>query len=179
MINNKKPRCFHPGRTVAVGPYSVIAGARYDMAGTDLSDVDILVSLTETVPARLWRMGYKNPIVWSFPIKDYYGPDGPWLALLEKITDELKIGKKIFIFCDGGHGRTGLLLASLIAKVESPDDPIAVTRSRYCVKAVETIQQAKTIFGLLGVEVPKAYQKTLMDANKIYEILLRKFIKKN
>lgn len=86
--------CFHSKDIVRIGQYTLFAGSIFNMRLTDLSDIDIVVSLTETVPAKIWQKGYKNFIIWSFPIRDYYGPEGPWKIFIEKVIYELARGKK-------------------------------------------------------------------------------------
>jgi hypothetical protein len=77
----------------------------------------------------------------------------------------------VHIFCDGGHGRTGTVLASLIALMESSaktPDPIAAVRARYCDQAVETLDQARAIYRLRGEDLPLRWARHYaeMDARR-------------
>lgn len=63
--------------------------------------------------------------------------------LVEICVSKMKQGKLVDIGCYAGHGRTGLLLACLIARKErlSARDAIKATRVRYCSRAIETLGQ--------------------------------------
>jgi hypothetical protein len=82
-----------------------------------------------------------------------------WRESLEsEVIPRLKAGLTLIGFCIGGHGRTGTLIASLIALLEpETDDPIAAARERHCRKAVETRAQAEGIYALRGEELPEKY----------------------
>ncbi|OGF81588.1 hypothetical protein A2924_02470 [Candidatus Giovannonibacteria bacterium RIFCSPLOWO2_01_FULL_44_16] len=162
--------CPHPGQKVVVGQNIVSAAGLMYRLRWNLTDIDTLAVLAERIPASIWSMGFTGTI-FAHPLSDLGGVNGPWEKFLEKIWQEVVDGKRIFAFCEGGHGRTGTFLASLIAMIEKPDDPIAVMRERYCQRAVETIYQAERIFALVGKEVPEYYQKTLLDQTKIAAIL--------
>ena len=179
-MNEKMRRCYHPGQEIRIGRYSVLAGARFDIRKTDFSNIDVLVALTEHIPYYIWLQGYLGSNIWSYPIQDYYGPIGPWNNFLKQVIKAIKRRKRVFVFCDGGHGRTGLFLASLIMLLERKnEDPITATRIRYCEKAVETIQQAECIFALRGREVPEKYKNTLMDADSFPIGIMQLFLKRS
>jgi|SRR3990167_6850564 len=65
--------------------------------------------------------------------------------------DSIRRGKFVEIGCLGGHGRTGTLLAAIIAIAEHipADQAIAAARTRYCSQAVESIKQEMLIHALL------------------------------
>lgn len=67
--------------------------------------------------------------------------------LVEICISKMKQGKRIDIGCTAGHGRTGTLLACLIARKEhlTADEAIAQTRRRYCRHAVETRAQEDAV----------------------------------
>jgi protein-tyrosine phosphatase len=55
----------------------------------------------------------------------------------------------VLIFCLGSHGRTGTVIAGLIAMLEPEvDDPIEAVRKRHCGKSVETREQAEWVRNL-------------------------------
>lgn len=68
-----------------------------------------------------------------------------WLAV------ELKKGKKIHIGCIGGHGRTGLVLAALVASITGNKEAISYVRTNYCYKAVESNVQVQFLMSHFGV----------------------------
>lgn len=66
-----------------------------------------------------------------FPIVDQTSPnEGEFLKNIEKILDKLVNGKKIFLHCAGGHGRTGIYAAVLIYLIENCSIQEALTRTQ-------------------------------------------------
>ncbi len=107
-----------------------------------------------------------NETVLAFPLTDFGGVPEGWLDLLmADIVPDMRNGYRLCVFCVGGHGRTGTVLASLIAILESEfdtPDPIQAIRERYCYRAVETLEQAEGIFALRGQQLPERWRKSLM-----------------
>jgi hypothetical protein len=162
------PSCSHRGeRPVKVGAYSIyLGGTMYFQAG-DVDNFDVLIPLTETgLPfGEMVEVDGSQPMkkmppltagrkyqVLPLPIIDFQGPPANWGDVVRaKVVPLLASGKKVVAFCAGSHGRTGTLLASLIAILE-PEAfyPIAVARKRHCSHAVETREQAEAIDKLRG-----------------------------
>lgn len=61
--------------------------------------------------------------------------------LVRYLAVQLDAGFKVHVGCIGGHGRTGMVLAALVAHFEHSPDPIGYVREYYCAKAVESIEQ--------------------------------------
>lgn len=59
---------------------------------------------------------------------------------LARIMEHAMSGERVFVGCQGGWGRTGLVLA-LLAKVAGVEDPVAYVRAHYTPYAVETEDQ--------------------------------------
>ena len=78
------------------------------------------------------------------PIRDFQvpapGQKGEVDATLKKAFEQLLFGKRVWVGCMGGWGRTGLFLA-LMAKVAGVEDPVGYVRANYTTKAVETLEQ--------------------------------------
>lgn len=89
-----------------------------------------------------------------FHIADGSAPKDPvrFKAMITWLTAQLKAGKRIHAGCIGGHGRTGLLLAALIAEATGEIDAIAWTRKNHCEKAVESTAQVKFLMDHYGVK---------------------------
>lgn len=72
-----------------------------------------------------------NIDVVNFPIQDRSTPDDKiaFCSLVIKICDCLAKGRKVYIHCKGGHGRSGLLVAAVIAYHlgKTPQEAIALT----------------------------------------------------
>jgi protein-tyrosine phosphatase len=112
--------------------------------------MDVLVTLGGFLPLCQDTPGPKI-ILW-YPLQDFGGAPEDWRQYLEtEVIPLLRTGKKLAVFCYAGHGRTGMLLASLIAlledQMETPD-PIAALRERYCHEAVETTAQEAAVYAL-------------------------------
>ena len=81
------------------------------------------------------------------PIRDFTTPAESGLsaaevtAALQRALEAALAGRRVYIGCMGGWGRTGLVLA-LLAKVIDPDgDPVKRVRTEYSPRAVETAAQ--------------------------------------
>jgi len=94
----------------------------------------------------------------SLPLEDMRAPKLPrtfWDELLADLQEEAaksEDGLDVLVVCQGGHGRTGVVL-SILQGLLHPDDPnpIATVRANYCNKAVETKEQAEYIIDILGL----------------------------
>lgn len=77
--------------------------------------VDLFVNLTNRFERRISPYTSKKQII-CFPIPDRSVPGNvlEFCALVVKISKEIDSGKKIYIHCKAGHGRSGTLVASLL-----------------------------------------------------------------
>ncbi|MBI2099377.1 hypothetical protein HYT45_03140 [Candidatus Uhrbacteria bacterium] len=143
---------------VKVGNYEIFVGGSAFIKPGDLEDVDIVIPINAEDPLPM-VFGCRYDVLCGYnsgaeDIKD------KWANFINKVVVELQKGKKIFAYCFAGHGRTGMLLASLVAVLESEEaspDPIFAVRERYCPKAVESNYQAEFVFALRGRELPPRY----------------------
>jgi hypothetical protein len=139
-----------------------------DMA--NLCKVDILIPL-DSIGGNVWDKGWRGEIKY-IPITDYdVLPDDLAIGSAVWCIDQLHLGKKIGIFCVGGHGRTGYFV-SLILGLLGEEDPIGLLRNKYCEKAVESNTQVKELSILLnhpewvdkyGIEFKSRYFDWLSD----------------
>jgi len=168
----------HRGEAVQVGPFTIMLGGTMYLQPEDLREADVLIPLTETGltfgqvyqvtgPASLPKMPKlekgREYCILAAPLVDFGSVPTNWEGFLrEDVIPLLAEGKKVLAFCAGSHGRTGTLLASLIALLE-PDtaDPIAAARQRHCKAAVETEAQARAVFALRAEELPEHYHRRL------------------
>ena len=65
-------------------------------------------------------------------------------AVVEAVLARLEQGKRVGIFCLGGHGRTGYVAACVLARL-GINRPISYLQKHYCRKAVETEEQVRAI----------------------------------
>lgn len=138
---------------IASQPIYGASGLRLTQA--DLQGIGLVVGLSTILfpPARF-------PIRFlHYPMEDMEGVPADWNEFVAEIDNYMKTRKlPILVYCDGGCGRTGTLLASLIARAEpETEDPLAAVRERFREDAVETLDQAKAIFRIRGQRVPKTY----------------------
>lgn len=115
----------------------VIASIR---AGAHL---DVLVPLN-SLCGSIWDMGFRGEILY-YPIKDFSVlPEDVLEDAVSKVITRLKAGKKVAVFCMGGHGRTGYLSSIVLGRLGT-DDPIGSLREKYCENAVESTNQVEHI----------------------------------
>lgn len=139
----------------------------YEQAFEMAKKVDILIPL-DSLDGDIWFTGFRGEI-WYYPIFDFYIlPDDVLLSLVNKSIDALKSGRKIGLFCLGGHGRTGYVAAVILGKL-GIEDPILELRQKYCKKAVETNEQVKHISKILdNLSLYEKYKKSFLGGANFY-----------
>lgn len=82
------------------------------------------------------------------PIIDFSVPDPSLRDLVENTVERAIVaameGKRVYVGCMGGWGRTGLFLA-LLAKACGKEDPVGYVRKHYTPHAVETYDQVRYV----------------------------------
>jgi protein-tyrosine phosphatase len=124
-----------------------IDGKEYFIEGgsclVDRHTVDVYVGLDDNFAHRDDAFPWKAQSRVFFPIKDHCVPKSK--RELDSLADYLKekivAGKKVFIGCFGGHGRTGLVLAAMVKLYMGEEDAITYVRTNYCKQAVESKSQ--------------------------------------
>lgn len=149
------PKCRHWRQKVAVGQYSVTASSY--LSGNGLDPIPqfgvYLSSLWQSKLGKVWANygRIRGHVAYPAIIVDWKDMDTIDMKTLKWIMQicmgKMIAGKVIDIGCQGGHGRTGTLIACLIGKVEgiSAEKAIEEVRSRYCKSAIETKSQEKLI----------------------------------
>lgn len=97
--------------------------------------------------------GAEAIVMWD--VLDGHAPDFGWDEMEALIVKYLRQGKRVAISCFGGHGRTGTIIAALVAKYhvasEAADfDPITFVREAICPKCVEAVEQIQWIEEVSG-----------------------------
>jgi hypothetical protein len=127
---------------------------------------DVLVPLND-LDGDIWNQGWRGEILY-IPIEDYKVlPKDVAIKYCNKIIDYLEDGKKVGMFCVGGHGRTGYMAAIILGLLSYPD-PIAYIRANYCTEAIECQAQINAIAEALNkpqllVHQP-AFQSLIYDS---------------
>jgi protein-tyrosine phosphatase len=152
---------------IIVGPHQVYAtGMKYIWRGAvDLSQFEVLVPLDHHFSGD--EVYDEQEVIWEAVIPDFQ-PPGPGFSdlLREKVIPALATNQKVLIFCTASHGRTGTVIAGLIALLEpGVDDPIEAVRKRHCGKSVETREQALWVRNLREQVLSERITEVMADAD--------------
>lgn len=123
---------------------------------------DVYVNLDRNAPFRARTLPWTPGIEFNYPIPDMSIPNNPenFKAMIDYLAARLTEGKHVHVGCIGGHGRTGMVLAALVKKINGTDDAITWARENYCKKIVETPEQIKFLtdhFGITAVKPSKSW----------------------
>jgi hypothetical protein len=154
-------RCYHSHPALKLpGTDKVIYGG--SCSSPTVANADVYIALDggfrPTSKSHPWR---NEAIEVCFPITDMSVPSDPaeFKQLVTWTKGQLDAGKKVHCGCIGGHGRTGMLLAAIVAEY-GEKDAVNFVRQHYCKKAVETNAQVaflSTHFGVKKVGGTKSY----------------------
>lgn len=99
----------------------------------------------------------------SLPFPDMRTPTNittykQWKGIAMTIREILKQGTDVLVACHGGHGRSGLFCAIvgyiLGAKTDKGwDSPVEYVRKIHCSEAIETFNQEKFVYDILGLDI--------------------------
>jgi len=104
---------------------------------------DVLFPL-DRLPGWVWDTDFRGEIVY-YPIMDYCAlPDDVLEQLVAAVLDRLQAGKRVAIFCIGGHGRTGYVAACVLHQL-GKENPVAFLKQNYSPSAVESEEQELAI----------------------------------
>lgn len=138
------PRCHDSHPALKVGGGTLLGGNCRDHKRHE--HVDLYVALD---PSQQHPYFEPDRDFWDIPVSVYYPIQNmkvptnveKFAALIGLIRKVLSGGGTVHVGCIGGHGRTGLVLAAVVACEGITDDPIAWVREHYCKKAVESREQ--------------------------------------
>lgn len=156
--------CYHGHKPLDVGDGRVIYGG--SCLSPSVKDADVYVGLDYGMQFKSpnWPWKKKSAIEEvQFRIMDqsvppaYAVPD--FHELIKWISGKLDEGKKVHVGCIGGHGRTGMVFAALVALRKASDDPIAYVRENYCDKAVESKAQVKFLVEEFGCKTAAVHAR--------------------
>lgn len=133
-------RCYESHPAILIGGHSVYGGA---CSRPVVLDADIYVGLDAGFRPSAKSYPWVTGESFLYYIQDMTAPSDvdTFKALIKWLATNIKAGKKVHIGCIGGHGRTGTVLAALVAHMDNHADPIAYVRKNYCPKAVESQEQ--------------------------------------
>lgn len=116
-----------------------------------LGDLDVMLAMRpdalfplDRLPGRVWQTGFRGEIVY-YPVTDREVlPDDVLDVLVGAIVSRVRAGKKVALFCLGGHGRTGYVAACALHRL-GVAEPMPFLWERYSAAAVETELQAMAV----------------------------------
>jgi hypothetical protein len=155
-------KCYESHKPLPVGQYLIYGGSA---SWPVVKDADVYVSLQDGSTCGFVSDPWDQAQVIEV---NHYIPDGKvpvdavrFRKLVEWVCNQLQSGKKVHVGCIGGHGRTGLLLAAVVAHLTGEKDAIAYVRKHYCPRAVESSAQVKFLGEHFGVLPASGYKENL------------------
>jgi hypothetical protein len=156
-------RCFEDHKALKVGKYEIYGGS---CSHPIVKDADIYVGFDHSMSFRGGNYPWEDGDEFLYPITDMAAPKDAdsFMKLIEYLKQCLCIGKKVHIGCIGGHGRTGTVMAALVAHMTGEKDATTYVREHYCKKAVESKSQIaflKKHFGITPAKPTKDYAPSM------------------
>lgn len=166
------PRCYTTHPVLTLGAGTLHGGS----CSYPKKDMDVYVGLDSWMsfqqPGYPWLpKAEAGPQEVLFKITDGSPPEDSenFIKMIDWLATKLNLGANVHVGCMGGHGRTGLVLAALVKKINNEPDAIAWVREHYCKKAVETKSQVNFLvnhFGILPAEPSRAEYNTSTYSKK-------------
>lgn len=118
--------------------------------------IDIQVGLDSIMSPLLHQSPWNDKHIISHLIPNMGVPSNKkeFKAMIRWLSFKILEGKKVHVGCIGGHGRSGLVLASLVQSIAGRDDAIDYVRLNYCRKAIENRKQEQWLMYHLGMDEP-------------------------
>lgn len=122
--------------------------------------VNLYVALDYSMAHPKFDIGVAPSNCVYYPIENMKIPKVPakFIALIDYLVGMLAVGATVHVGCIGGHGRTGLVIASIVARLKITPDNNAIgwTREHYCKRAIETKAQENFVVVHFGAAMPPA-----------------------
>lgn len=111
--------------------------------------VDLIVNLTNNDEKKIRLYCTKAKVI-QFVIPDRRVPEDvrEFCALVIHLANEIKDGKKLYIHCKGGHGRSGLLVAAILCYLHkiTPKQSFIRTSAYHATRPVHSTKPKKNEF---------------------------------
>lgn len=141
---------FYPCHEITQIVPGLFLSGHWDVFDMVKQGVNVLVPLS-SLDGSIWDHGFRGEIMYC-PIKDFGTlPDDVLDKLVTRICSCLDNGKKVGLFCGGGHGRTGYVAACVLAR-QGIAEPVEYLHEHYCRNAVETTEQFSAIAHFIDME---------------------------
>lgn len=147
-----KAKCHFQHPVLSVGGGLLCgASAQYPRSGFDVY-VGLDREMAASSRAYPWYSGDDRSVCVHFPIIDYAAPKDPesFKELCQWVCNQLQKKKKVHVGCVGGHGRTGTVMAGVMALL-GEKDAIGWVRKNHCKRAVESDVQVDFLVKYFGV----------------------------
>jgi hypothetical protein len=128
-------------RQPVIGDAEVYIGLDYDMKWTP----------------RHWPWKQGAEVLFTIPDMGVPANAEEFKKLVSWTKKQIEAGMKVHVGCMGGHGRTGMLLAAVVAEF-GEKDAITYVRKHYCVKAVESMKQVEFLHQHWGITKTAGYK---------------------
>lgn len=159
------PRCLESHPILDIDPGKPgLPGVRGGSCSRPIKkDGDIYIgfdhSMTFTSRQFPWTAGYEV----QYLIVDRAAPKHAesFIKLVDWTLEQIVAGKLVHAGCIGGHGRTGLFLAALVARHTGRADAITYVRENYCKKAVESKEQVAFLAKHFGCDTVEPSKKSI------------------
>jgi hypothetical protein len=171
------PKCYTSHQSLPLGDFVVYGGSCINPA---VSDADVYVGLDEGMKVHRESFPWNPGNAFLYPIRNMSVPPTPkrYRRMIAWLVDQIASGAKVHVGCIGGHGRTGLVLVSLVFHLLDEQDAIGYVREHYCSKAVETQEQINWLVYEHDIkpQPPRWYYRTpntdsnTNGANKIFKL---------
>ena len=136
MMEEKK----HEAKEVVPG---LILGPLRELRTMLAMKPDVLAPL-DHLPGHVWDLGFRGEILY-YPVTDTWVlPDDVLEELVESLLERIRAGKRVALFCIGGHGRTGYVAACVLCRL-GQNNPIGFLRQNYSLSAVESDEQERAV----------------------------------
>lgn len=148
-------RCYESHPVLKLGKGRLYGGSA---SQPTVKDADVYVALQSgSTSGRISDPWDEQTVVEvQYSIQDMHAPTNlpRFKKLVTWVCTQLQDGKKVHVGCIGGHGRTGTLLAAIVAEMSGKKDYPAIqyVRQHYCKKAVESKEQIAFLVKHYGVE---------------------------
>lgn len=158
----KHVSCWTTHPVYKIGDYEITGGS----CTSSYPDVDLFIALDSSGKKGKRSYPWNDGVDIYFKIADMGVPKSleDFKKLLSYTAKAMKAGKKVFVGCIGGHGRTGLFLAALTKVMIGDEDATNTVRKNYCHKAVESKEQIDWLnkhFGIKKVKGTKTSFKSV------------------
>lgn len=153
-------RCYetHPGLILPGTAFVMYGGAcRQPVVGN--ADVYIGLDYDMKWTPRHWPWKQGAEVLFTIPDMGVPANVEEFKKLVSWAKKQIEAGLKVHAGCMGGHGRTGMLMAAIVAEF-GEKDAIQYVRDHYCVKAVESNAQVEFLHQHWGITKVTGYKQS-------------------